>query len=61
MDMNFRVEVARSGETVLTLHRYADRRLRPLARRRFRISRPARVDIRFRKPCFRFRLRTLGW
>ena len=34
---------------------------RPLRRRFFRISRPARVDIRERKPCFLARLRTLGW
>jgi len=39
----------------------AERRLRPRARRRFRIARPARVDILARKPCRRFRLRTLGW
>jgi len=24
------------------------------------MARPARVDMRARKPCFRFRLRTLG-
>jgi hypothetical protein len=29
---------------------YAERRLRPRALRRFRIARPARVDIRARKP-----------
>jgi hypothetical protein len=40
--------------------RYADRRLRPFARRRFRIARPARVDMRARKPWRRFRRRTLG-
>ena len=38
----------------------AERRLRPLGRRRFRITRPARVAMRARKPCFRFRLRTFG-
>ena len=46
------------------LHRrhelYAESRFRPLARRRLRITRPARVDMRARKPCFRFRLRTFG-
>jgi hypothetical protein len=35
--------------------------LRPLARRRLRIARPARVDIRARNPCRRFRRRTFGW
>jgi hypothetical protein len=40
---------------------YAESRFRPFARRRFRIARPARVAMRFRKPCFRFRLRTFGW
>jgi len=30
-------------------------------RRRFRIMRPARVDMRARKPCLRFRRRTFGW
>jgi hypothetical protein len=32
-----------------------------LARRRLRIARPARVDIRARNPCRRFRRRTFGW
>ena len=35
--------------------------MRPLARRRLRIARPARVDIRARNPCRRFRRRTFGW
>ena len=39
----------------------AERRLRPRDRRRFRIMRPARVDMRARKPCLRFRRRTFGW
>src|SRR5207244_12953801 len=43
------------------LARQAESRFRPLARRRLRISLPARVAIRARKPCLRFRLRTLGW
>ena len=34
---------------------------RPLRRRLFTISRPARVDIRERKPCFLARFRTFGW
>ena len=38
----------------------AARRLRPLARRRFRIARPDLVFIRSRKPCFRRRLIRLG-
>jgi hypothetical protein len=40
--------------------RYAERRFRPRARRRFRMARPAFEDIRWRKPCRRFRRRTLG-
>ncbi len=36
------------------------RRLRPLLRRRLRMARPARVDIRLRKPWSRLRLRLLG-
>lgn len=35
--------------------------VRPLARRRRMIARPARVRIRARKPCLRFRLRLFGW
>jgi hypothetical protein len=35
--------------------------LRPLARRRFKIARPARVAIRARNPCRRLRRRTFGW
>lgn len=40
---------------------YAEMRARPLARRFFRIARPARVFIRARKPCLRLRRRVLGW
>lgn len=40
---------------------YAVRVVRPLARRRRMIARPARVRIRARKPCLRFRLRLFGW
>ena len=36
-------------------------RLRPFARRRFRIARPAFVFIRSLKPCLRRRLIRLGW
>lgn len=39
----------------------AARRLRPFARRRFRIARPDLVFIRSRKPCLRRRLIRLGW
>ena len=42
-------------------HRYGVSRLRPLARLRLRMSRPARVLMRLRKPCARARLRFLGW
>ena len=38
----------------------ADRRVRPFARRARSILRPPTVDIRLRKPCRRFRTRTLG-
>ena len=42
-------------------HAYqADRRLRPFARREFRIARPALVLIRRRKPWLRLRFRLLG-
>jgi len=39
----------------------AESRDRPLSRRALRIARPARVFIRFRKPCFFDRFRLLGW
>lgn len=39
----------------------ADRRRRPLRRRDRRTLRPARVDMRARKPCFLARRRLLGW
>ena len=56
------IEVPRAREAIPALHwSYAESRLRPLARRRLRIARPARVDIRVRKPCRRLRRRTLGW
>ncbi len=37
------------------------RRWRPLSRRDFRMARPARVDMRLRKPCVLARLRVFGW
>ena len=39
----------------------AERRARPLARRFLSTARPARVDIRARKPCFLARRWLLGW
>jgi hypothetical protein len=36
-------------------------RRRPLARRRFKMLRPARVLLRARKPCPRWRRMRLGW
>lgn len=39
---------------------YAESTLRPLARRAFKILRPAAVDIRARKPCLRARFILLG-
>src|SRR5919106_1000914 len=39
----------------------APSRVRPLARRRAMIERPARVRIRIRKPCVLARLRLFGW
>ena len=36
-------------------------RLRPLRRRRARIARPLRLELRFRKPCCRTRLVFEGW
>jgi hypothetical protein len=56
------VEVPRARETMPALHvRQAESRFRPRERRRLRIIRPARVDIRARKPCLRLRRRTFGW
>ena len=40
---------------------HADRRLRPLARRRATTLRPPVVAIRLRKPCRRLRTSLLGW
>jgi len=56
------VKVSRARQAMPALHfvLYAERRVRPLARRRLSMARPARVDIRARKPCRRFRRRTLG-
>jgi len=44
----------------IQLQPYADKRLRPLARRRFSIALPVGVALRLRKPCVRLRLRLLG-
>ena len=54
------VEIAGARKAMLA-SAHADRRFRPFARRRLRIARPARVDIRARNPCRRFRRRTFGW
>lgn len=66
------VEILRIQESVRPLeaaglvdHDYLDatvvaKRLRPLALRRFRIARPARVFMRSRNPCFLSRLIRLG-
>ena len=43
------------------VHAQTVSRLRPLSRRRFSVSRPARVAIRARNPWVRARLRFLGW
>ena len=42
-------------------HGQAERRWRPLRRRALRMVRPARVDMRWRKPWFLARFRVLGW
>src|SRR5712671_5172151 len=39
----------------------AERRERPLVRRRRITARPARLRIRSRNPCFFFRFRLFGW
>src|SRR5699024_7267703 len=39
----------------------AESSARPLARRAFRMARPARVRMRARKPCFLARRRLFGW
>ena len=66
------VEIARASSAVQWRWSWADacasyleetveaRRLRPFARRRFRIARPDLVFIRSRKPCLRRRLIRLG-
>jgi hypothetical protein len=51
--------VARSGDR--GSYFYGESCARPFARRRFRITRPAFVAIRARKPCVRARLIRLGW
>ena len=58
------VEIPGTGQAVLSVQLFfrgqAESRLRPRALRRFRIARPARVDMRARNPCFRFLRRTFG-
>lgn len=59
------LEVCRAGESLPTRRRvsHADQALslrRPAPRRRLSTRRPARVDIRLRKPCLRDRRRVLG-
>ena len=49
------------GRAVSDAPDQADRRTRPLRRRALRIARPARVELRWRKPCRLARLRLLGW
>lgn len=49
------------GAAVADAPDQADRRCRPLARRAFKMPWPARVLIRWRKPCFLARRRLLGW
>lgn len=49
------------GAAVADAPDQADRRCRPLARRAFSTPWPARVRIRWRKPCFLARRRLLGW
>src|SRR5262249_6839972 len=49
------------GLHVARLRVYAERRARPLARRRFRMARPPRVLIRLRNPWVFFRLRLFGF
>lgn len=39
----------------------AERRVRPFWRRALMMARPARVRMRWRKPCLRARLRLFGW
>ena len=53
----------KSGELISAVEStdQADSRLRPFRRRAFNTARPARVDMRERKPCFFARRRLLGW
>jgi len=45
---------------LLSVRYQADRRFLPFALRALIIARPARVDMRERKPCLRARFRRLG-
>jgi hypothetical protein len=51
---------AQKGRTRPNRTDQADNRALPRWRRAFTMDRPARVDMRCRKPCFFARLRTLG-
>ena len=53
----------KSGELISAVEStdQADSRLRPFRRRAFNTARPARVDMRARKPCFTDRRFLLGW
>jgi len=55
--MTERMEVVSAAEST----DQADRRARPFWRLALIIARPARVRMRFRKPCLRARRRVLGW
>ena len=48
-------------ESVAAWRPQADSRTRPRRRRAFKTARPARVDIRCRKPCLFALLRVFGW
>lgn len=55
--------LAQAPEVVTTVQSVdqADKRWRPLRRRAFSTARPARVDMRARKPCFIDRRFLFGW
>ncbi len=52
--------IARGAAQRSSLDLYADKRLRPLARRRCNTLRPPRVLMRLKKPCVRDRFNLLG-
>ena len=55
-----RTNASRSRMRSIKLIDQADKRARPLSRRDLRTARPARVLMRARNPCLRFRRRLLG-